>query len=45
MQCLGSAHAEGCGVPKDQNLALMWIARSAAAGHVIAAQQVKSLLP
>jgi TPR repeat protein len=45
MQCLGSAHAEGRGVPKDQNLALMWIARAAAAGHVIAAKQVKGLLP
>lgn len=45
MQCLGSAHAEGRGVPKDQNLALMWIARAAAAGHAIAAKQVKGLLP
>lgn len=45
MQCLGSAHAEGRGVPKDQNLALMWIARAAAVGHVIAAEQVRGLLP
>lgn len=45
MQCLGSAHAEGRGVPKDQNVALMWIARAAAGGHVIATQQVKGLLP
>ncbi|RYF47635.1 MAG: sel1 repeat family protein [Cytophagaceae bacterium] len=44
MQCLGSAHAEGRGTPKDQNLGLMWIARAAAAGHVIAAEQVRGLL-
>jgi TPR repeat protein len=45
MQCLGSAHAEGRGVPKDQNLALMWIARAAATGHVIAAEQIRGLMP
>lgn len=45
MQDLGCAPAKGRGVLKDQNLALMWIARLAAAGHVIAAQQVKGLLP
>jgi TPR repeat protein len=45
MQCLGSAHAEGRGVPKNHNLALMWIARAAAAGHLIAAKQIKGLLP
>lgn len=45
MQCMGSAHAQGRGVPKNQNLALMWIARAAAAGHVIAAEQVKGLMP
>jgi hypothetical protein len=45
MQCLGSARAEGRGVPQDQNLALMWIARAAAAGHVIAAGQIRGLLP
>ena len=45
MQCLGSAHAEGRGLVQDHNLALMWIARAAAAGHVIAAEQVRGLLP
>ena len=45
MQCLGSAHAEGRGVPADENLALMWIARAAAQGHSIARAQINSLLP
>ena len=43
MQCLGSAHAEGRGVPVDQNLALMWIARAAAQGHLIARAQINGL--
>ena len=45
LQCLGSAYAEGRGVPRDQHIALMWIARAAAAGHVIATEQVRGLLP
>lgn len=45
MQCLGSAHAEGRGVPVDENLALMWIARAAAQGHSIARAQINGLLP
>ena len=45
MQCLGSAHAEGRGVSVDENLALMWIARAAAQGHLIARAQIDGLLP
>ena len=45
MQCLGSAHAKGRGVSVDENLALMWIARAAAQGHLIARAQINGLLP
>jgi len=44
MQCLGSAYAEGRGVARDKNLALMWIARAASQGHVIAGAQIEKLL-
>ena len=44
MQCLGAAHAVGAGVPQDNDLALMWIARAAANGHVIAQAQTGGLL-
>ena len=44
MQCLGSAHAKGRGVSVDENLALMWIARAAAQGHLIARAQINGLL-
>ncbi|WP_435511538.1 tetratricopeptide repeat protein [Variovorax sp. LT1R16] len=43
MQCLGTAHAAGQGVPKDDDLALMWIAKAAAHGHMIAKAQTRSL--
>jgi len=45
MQCLGHSYAAGRGVEVDENLALMWIARAAAQGHVIARAQTKGLLP
>ncbi|WP_219209469.1 tetratricopeptide repeat protein [Variovorax boronicumulans] len=44
MQCLGAAHAAGEGVAQDNDLALMWVARSAAQGHVIARAQTRGLL-
>jgi hypothetical protein len=44
MQLLGQAYAAGAGVQKDDNLALMWIAKAAAKGHIIAAQQIRNLI-
>ena len=43
MHCLGQCHAAGSGVVKDDNLALMWIAKAAAQGHVIASRQMAEL--
>ncbi|MDZ4315140.1 MAG: hypothetical protein U0989_10285, partial [Azonexus sp.] len=43
MQCLGQCYASGSGVAKDDNLALMWIAKAAAQGHVIACRQMAEL--
>ena len=44
MQCLGHCYTHGLGVPKDNNLGLMWIAKAAAHGHVIAQAQMDGLL-
>lgn len=41
MQWLGRMYASGEGVERDENFALMWIAKAAAFGHVIADQQIK----
>lgn len=43
MQCLGRCYLAGEGVPKDENLAVMWIAKAAAHGHVIAQGQMQTL--
>lgn len=45
MQWLGTCYAAGQGVPKDDNLAVMWIAKAASKGHAIAEQQIRSMLP
>ena len=45
MQCLGHCHAAGQGLPHDEHLALMWIAKAAAAGHPIARRQIAGLCP
>jgi len=45
MQHLGRCYASGKGVPKDGNLGIMWIAKAASLGHVIAALQIESLRP
>jgi len=45
MQNLGFCYAVGKGVPKDNNLSVMWIAKSAAFGHPIAAEQMARLSP
>ncbi len=45
MHWLGVLHAAGLGEGDGQALALMWIAKAAAHGHVIAQQQLAGLLP
>jgi len=43
MQVLGDCYLSGRGVLKDDNLALMWIAKAASLGHPIALAQMKSI--
>lgn len=45
MQCLGRCYAAGDGVPQNRNLSLMWIAKAAAFGHLIAKCQMDSFGP
>lgn len=45
MQWLGHCYIKGAGVGKDDHLGLMWLAKAAAHGHVIAQAQVSGLLP
>lgn len=45
MHNLGSCYIAGNSVPKDENLGIMWIAKAASYGHVIALTQMKSLRP
>lgn len=44
MQFLGYCYANGEGIEKDNNLALMWIARAASLKWVLAEQQISSLI-
>ncbi len=44
MQWLGHCYVNGQGVPKDENLGLMWLAKAAALGHVIAQGLMKGLI-
>jgi len=44
MQWLGHCYVNGKGVAKDENLGMMWIAKAAALGHVIAQGQMKGLI-
>ena len=44
MQWLGHCYVNGKGVPKDENLGIMWLAKAAALGHVIAQGQMKGLI-
>lgn len=41
---LAQLYIKGIGVPKDENTALMWLAKAAAHGHVIAKQQMTALM-
>jgi len=43
MHLLGCCYLEGNGLPKDNNLALMWIAKAASLGHPIALAQIQSI--
>ncbi len=43
MQLLGNCYLKGNGVAKDDNLAMMWIAKAASLGHPIALAQMKSI--
>ena len=45
MQNLGHCYAAGKGVPKDNNLSIMWIAKAASVGHPIATVQMARLSP
>jgi hypothetical protein len=44
MQWLGHCYVNGKGVPKDENLGIMWLSKAAAHGHVIAQGQMKGLI-
>ena len=44
MQWLGQCYAKGEGVPMDENLSMMWLAKAAALGHVIAKAQMDGIL-
>ncbi len=43
MHLLGGCYLEGSGVLKDDNLAMMWIAKAASLGHLIAIAQIQSI--
>lgn len=43
MHGLGGCYLRGEGVPKDDNIAVMWIAKAASLGHGIASEQIKAL--
>ena len=45
MHWLGRCYLEGNGLTKDNNLALMWIAKAASLGHPIAIEQIESIRP
>ena len=42
---LGCCFLQGNGVAKDDNTAIMWIAKAASFGHSIAAAQIQSIYP
>ena len=43
MHLLGCCYLEGNGLVKDDNLAMMWIAKAASLGHSIALAQIQSI--
>jgi len=44
MHNLAKLHFQGIGVPQDENTGLMWLAKAASHGHVIAEQQMAALM-
>ena len=44
MQLLARCHFAGTGVDKDEHLGIMWLAKAAACGHVIAREQMAAIL-
>lgn len=45
MHHLGRCYINGLGVSADRNLGVMWIAKAAAAGHIIGLVQIQALGP
>ena len=43
MYYLGRCYLEGSGVPQDRNLSLMWFAKAAAYGHLIAQGRINAM--
>lgn len=43
MHCLARCYLAGEGAPKDENMAIRWLADSAARGHLIAREQMRML--
>lgn len=43
MYLMGCCYLSGYGVPKDDNLAIMWLAKAASLGHALALPQVQSI--
>jgi TPR repeat protein len=43
MHLLGRCYIDGNGLPKNQNLGIMWIAKAAAHGHVISQGQIRAI--
>lgn len=45
MYLMGCCYLQGNGLAEDANLAIMWIAKAAAAGHMVALAQMQSIYP
>jgi TPR repeat protein len=43
MHCLSKLYIQGSGTPKDDSLGLMWLAKAASLGHLIASEQITAL--
>ncbi|WP_177142581.1 tetratricopeptide repeat protein [Variovorax sp. YR216] len=43
MQCLARCYLSGEGAPKDEDMAIRWLADAAARGHFIAREQMRAL--
>lgn len=43
MHLLGRCYTDGNGLPRDENLGIMWLAKAAAQGHVISQGQMRAI--